>query len=310
MIIPPLPLNLRQLQRYRLAARRKQRPDLMGGHRVRRKGQSLEFREYSHYNLGDDIRHVDWRASSRYGMKEDLLVRTFAAEEQMSIVISVDTRETMYLPDSFPKSHVAAWLAEAIASVALQGGDRVILHQLFGKAAPVSLRGQHARPRVRKTLNAMFQEPASESVQLKSLQALMPPTAVWIILSDLYFAEEAAIRRLARGLVSAHDGLRWIMLVDLDSWPLEQAQLGLGARRIEGPGMDLDEPLYDIDEDGLNQVAGEIQSHKDHFRNLARAKRYDALHWSWPRTSDDPSSWFRERFLHDPILQRLFMRDR
>lgn len=309
-VLPPLPLSLRQLQRYRLEARRKQRPDLLGGHQVRRKGQSLQFREYGHYHPGDDIRHVDWRASSRYGLKDDLLVRTFAAEEQLTLVISIDTRETMFLPETLPKAWIASWLTEAISNIALQGGDRVILHQLFGKAMPISLRGQAARTKARKTLMSMLNEPVDETLNLKYLHSLMPPTAVWIVLSDLYFADASSHQGLARALVQAHDGMRWLMVIDLDSWPLERAQLGLGARRIEGPGMALNDPLFEIDEAGLNQVSEQIAAHKAAFRNLAHARSYDTLHWAWPETLSDGQLWFRQRFLKEPLLARLFMRDR
>lgn len=312
MELPPLPLKQGLLERYRLASRRKLRPDLLGGHLVRRKGQSLEFREYEHYMPGDDIRHVDWRASARYGMPEDLLVRSFVAEEQFTLVLSVDTRETMYLPDDLPKLHTAAWLAEAIGSVALKEGDRVILHRLFGKGSggATSLRGANNRARLRTLLNDMCTSPADEHTNLKVLQKWMPPTAVWVILTDLYFHTPEAAKTLANRIARAHDGMRWVILVDLDSWPAERYRLGVGARRLEGPGLDIQEPVYEIDEQALQAVEQRIRDHKRHFMEQAHASRCDLDVWHWPATEEiDTESFFKRRFLGDPILQRLFMRD-
>ena len=97
---PLLPYAARRLlQRYRLEARQALAPNLTGGQLMRRKGQSMEFREHVVYQIGDDIRFVDWRASARRGQEHDLVARSFVAEEQLKLLISVDTRPTMALPE-------------------------------------------------------------------------------------------------------------------------------------------------------------------------------------------------------------------
>lgn len=312
MVVPPLPLTSAILERYRLAGRRKLRPDLLGGHLMRRKGQSLDFREFEHYRLGDDIRHVDWRASARYGGPSDLLVRSFLADEQFTLVISIDNRATMHLPESLPKVQIAAWVAEAIARIALNEGDRVILHRLFGPGpgSAVSLRGASARAGLRGSLAQICAPCEDEAPNLKLLKPWMPPAAAWLILSDLYFTSERQTKPLARALVDAVDGLRWVMLLDLDSWPAERAQLGLGARRLEGPGLEVEDPQYEIDAEALAKVNGRIQEHKRQFLELARHGRFDHTAWPWPVDDQDAASFFKGRFLDDALLQRLFMRDK
>lgn len=313
MDLPPLPLKNSLLERYRLSGRRKLRPDMLGGHLVRRKGQSLDFREFEHYLPGDDIRHIDWRASARYGQINDLLVRSFVAEEQLTLVISIDTRDTMQLPAVMPKLQIAAWLAEAIARVALSSGDRVILHRLFGppKRSVFSLRGVNARGRIRPALTSLCSELATDDCNVKVLQKWMPPTAVWLILSDLYFQAEYQQRVLARSIVNALDGLRWLILLDLDSWPAERQLLGMGARRVVGPGLQVVDPLYQIDPANLALVENKISHHKRHFLQQSHAARFDQVTWTWPHLPQPvATTYFKEAFLGDACLQRLFMRDK
>lgn len=135
MKLEPLPISRALLESYRLASHRQKRPGLVGGHQMRRKGQSLEFYDYRPYMPGDDIRHVDWRASARHGGTDHLLVRTYVAEEHLTLIISLDTRESMFMPHLMPKAQITAWLAEAISWITLRSADRIILHRLFGKPA-------------------------------------------------------------------------------------------------------------------------------------------------------------------------------
>lgn len=319
-----LPLSSALLERYRIKSRQQHRPSLMGGHLMRRKGQSLEFREYVPYMPGDDIRHVDWRASARSGTGEDLLVRRFVAEEHLTLVISIDTRDTMALPERCSKIQLAMWLAEAIAWVTLRSDDRVVLHRLFGqdRNSLVELRGSGGLGRIRSTLrrfspsyqNAENPVDPVNTANLSILRPYLPPTAVWVILTDFYF-EQAHAQNLARQIASAQDGLRWVILVDLDSWPYEKAILGEGARRIDGPGLNIEQREFEITAENLKQVEHEIDAHKRDFLDRIPRTGYDLNLWKWPKEVDTTLSderfqrFFKDRFLADSILQRLFMKE-
>ena len=125
-----LPIPSSQLDRYRLRLRQRDRGTVAGAHLIRQRGQSLEFREFRPYLPGDDIRHVDWRASARHHRRGELVVRTFEHEVQTRVVISIDTRATMRLPDVASKLQLARWFAEAMAYIAGRSGDSVALHAL------------------------------------------------------------------------------------------------------------------------------------------------------------------------------------
>ena len=146
-----LPVSSSQLDRYRLRLRQRDRGTVAGAHLIRQRGQSLEFREFRPYLPGDDIRHVDWRASARHHRRDELVVRTFEHEVQTRVVVSIDTRATMRLPEVASKLQLALWFAEAMAYIAGRSGDSVALHALEGGQV-VELGSSADRWRIRRAL--------------------------------------------------------------------------------------------------------------------------------------------------------------
>jgi len=313
MQLEPLPISLARLERYRIAARYQKRPGLVGGHQMRRKGQSLEFYDYRPFIPGDDIRHVDWRASARHGSAEDLLLRTYTAEEQLTLIISLDLRETMKMPGIMPKTLIAAWLSEALAWIAIRSGERVILHRLFGKSSAglQEIRGTGNTGEIRKVLNRFYTyKDKQDNLNLGILERYLKPAVVWIIISDFYFPMERAGKRLSNRIAEAQAGMRWIILVDTDSWPYEKHYLGQGPRKIQGPGLPAPEQPLDIESETLLQVENRIQEHKRQFQARIDRSGSDLSNWKWPGSETlNPGVFFEEQFGGDRVLKRLFMRD-
>ena len=317
----PCPLSSSLLQRYRYRAGHQSCPAMAGGHLMRRKGAGMEFHEYTAYMPGDDIRRVDWEASARSGKDDAWLVRRFVAEEQTTLLISVDLRSSMCMPRDMSKGLVALWLAEALALVGLQGGDRVALHQLFDQAhkgttrvqAPLLLQSPD-RHRLHACLRRMSEyDGATDRFNALPLQTYLPPASIWVVITDLYFDWNREVERMARTMCEAQTGLRWLVLVDLDTWSCERVHLGNGERRLEGPSgqnLDVDEPerLYLIDETQLDGVAATIDRHKRRFHGMTARSGRDLTRWVWPDETADPEAFFRDQFLNDVLLHRIFMR--
>ncbi len=320
MQLKPLPVSRAVLESYRINSRYQNRPGLIGGHQMRRKGQSLEFYDYRPYVPGDDIRHVDWRASARHGSDKDLLVRTFVAEEQLTLIISLDTRDSMELPSTMPKALIAAWLAEAVAWIGLRSDDRVILHRLFGSAGSSidELYGSGGLAAISPVLKRFFSYKGSKnSANLNVLENYLKPAVVWLIISDFYFdmSLEADTstggRKLARRIAEAQDGMRWIIFIDTDSWPYEKLFLGEGARKIEGPGLSIPDHPLEIDMQTLSKVEDRMKEHKQYFRDQVSRGGFDFICWKWPEQEQpDAHRFFEEHFGKEKVLQRLFMREK
>lgn len=94
---------------------------LLGHRSGSRKGSGLDFAELNHYQQGDDIRHVDWKLSSR---KQSPYVRHYQEEKEQRFELLVDQSASMLfgsLADS--KAATAAKLAAQIGWQAIHQGD-------------------------------------------------------------------------------------------------------------------------------------------------------------------------------------------
>lgn len=114
--------DLQNLRDHGLRARR----DLLaahGGRRTRLAGRDGDFERLREFVSGDDLRHVDWKATARAGRP---MVRVFQAERAQNIVILVDgTRLMGGRSGAVAKIDHAIDAALALSWVAIQHGDRV-----------------------------------------------------------------------------------------------------------------------------------------------------------------------------------------
>lgn len=288
------------------------RPGMLGGHLMRRKGQSMEFRDYEYYQRGDDIRHVDWRASARYGRPEDLLIKNFVAEEQLNIFVSLDNRASMRLPERVSKMQYALWIAEALGIMTAPFGDHVMLHRLFGKNDSGLVQLGRGAPTLTDGHRALLSEENDHvgEVNLRPLKKYLPPTAIWIIISDYYFEEDHNSRMLADAINRAQDGLRWIILIDIDSWPHEKAALGEGSRKVDGPGLGVLKAEYDLDGHVYAELDKTITSHKERFFDGINNGTFDRTTWAWPEEPEfSHEDYFSRQFQDEKLINRIFMRD-
>lgn len=96
---------------------------LAGNHASRLRGRGLNFDELRRYQPGDDLRHLDWRASLRTGKP---VVRTFTEERDRPTLILVDQRMSMFFGSQRScKSATAAELGALAAWMVFNAGDRV-----------------------------------------------------------------------------------------------------------------------------------------------------------------------------------------
>ena len=116
------PEVLGALERLQLSTRRRLAGNLVGGHRSRRYGSSLDFADFREYQPGDDFRRIDYVTLARL---DQLLVRLYDAEDDLTLRIIVDTSASMAIDNKLQR---ACELAGALGFVALTRRDRVELH--------------------------------------------------------------------------------------------------------------------------------------------------------------------------------------
>ncbi|HET7566274.1 MAG TPA: DUF58 domain-containing protein [Gemmatimonadaceae bacterium] len=90
---------------------------------IRRRGEGMSFTNLREYVVGDDPRHIDWKATAR---RHQLITREFAVEQGQTVMIAVDAGRMMtQLAGDLPRFEYALSSALVLADVALHSGDQV-----------------------------------------------------------------------------------------------------------------------------------------------------------------------------------------
>ncbi|MBI4610029.1 MAG: DUF58 domain-containing protein [Candidatus Rokubacteria bacterium] len=89
------------------------------------RGAGLEFEKITRYDLGEDPRWINWKATARTGAMR-VLKNTLIEERQLQVFLVVDLSGSMdFGTERAPKRRVAAEIAAALAHVAWRMGDSV-----------------------------------------------------------------------------------------------------------------------------------------------------------------------------------------
>jgi len=125
---------------------------LRGRHASRLRGRGLNFEELRGYQPGDDLRHVDWRASARRGEAQ---VRVYTEERDRSTWLLVNLAQSMFFGSEFvTKAVCAAEFAALAAWRSLAAGDRVGA-MLFDEQQLQVFRPLRTRAQVMRILDAI-----------------------------------------------------------------------------------------------------------------------------------------------------------
>lgn len=90
-----------------------------------KRGRGLEFADTRPYSVGDDFRHIDWKAYRRLGR---LLLRLFDEEQDLPIYLFIDASQSMAPPgQGEEKFEQALRIAAALCYIGLAHLDRVTI---------------------------------------------------------------------------------------------------------------------------------------------------------------------------------------
>ncbi len=315
-------ITVAELERLRLSLRRNLPSQGLGAHLHRRMGQSLEFREFRDYSFGDDVRKVDWLASTRRGRPEDLVVRSFEAEEQRTLLVLLDCRPAMALPEGAEKLRVGLWILQCLVHIALAEGDRVFVGTVFDHPdqPPMPITGRAGLARLRRRAAQLLGRELGEDAwsavpqaTTAAAQAVLRPAAAVALISDMLFDDPQG--QLARFSRKAQQSYRSLHIIEIDSWPMERAMLAAGPFKLaamEGTSTDTD--LRETDTNILKETDKNITRHQ---LALRQALAGPALVWPEPPfrypicTALPPDrfiSWFRQKLPAAPFLGGLLSR--
>lgn len=172
---------------------------IQGERRSKRRGQSVEFADFRPYVPGDDLRFVDWNI---YGRLDRLFLKIFLEEEDLSLVVAVDTSASMHWGDP-GKFDFARRLAMALGYIGLVNHNRVSLVG-YGGDQPMrrlsNLRGRRRTHEMGKWLLDL--EPGGEADfddAMRSIALSRQGRGVMVVLSDFLYKDgfEKGLRYVA-----------------------------------------------------------------------------------------------------------------
>src|SRR4030042_1311716 len=194
------PKFMARLDALDLLSRKILQGKMQGERRAKRRGQSVEFADHRPYVVGDDLRFVDWNI---YGRLEQLFLKLFLEEQDLTIHIAVDASASMSLGKPTKELFVRK-LAAALGYVSLVNNNRVTI-SLFADG----LKGQLANMRGRNYLHQMAEcllstdseGPSDFDAVCRQLAAGRIGSGVMIVLSDFLLKEgyDSGLRRLIGG---------------------------------------------------------------------------------------------------------------
>jgi uncharacterized protein (DUF58 family) len=186
---------------------------LAGRHASRLRGRGLSFRELRHYQQGDDIRTIDWKATARL---RSPYVRTYDEERERPVLFVVDQRVPMFFGSRRAMKSVVAAEATALGAWrTLDAGDRVG-GVVFNESEIVFVRPHRSQSRVLHLLQEVVRlnhrlavdEPPVGNVTINDVLERVLQCAkhdhLVVLVSDLDGANERT-RELATRLAAHND---------------------------------------------------------------------------------------------------------
>lgn len=121
--------------------------------RTRKIGQSSEFEQIKDYVTGDDLRHVNWKASAK---KQHLMVNHYQEEKAQNVYLLIDKGRTMKMPfDGMSLLDYSINAALMLANISIKRQDKAGLWT-FEKKSDVFLKADNKMLQVRKIVDALY----------------------------------------------------------------------------------------------------------------------------------------------------------
>ncbi len=187
------------------------------------KGRGVEFEEVRLYQIGDDVRSIDWNVSARYGHP---FVKVFREERELTVMLMVDMSGSHGFGTAGQlKRDLVAELAATLAFSAIRNNDKVglnIFTDRVEKTVPARKGTRHVLRVVRELL---VHQPAGRrtdlAAALEHLNRAVRRRAVVFILSDFQATGYEQPMRVAK---RRHD---LIPIVITDPREMELPDVGL-----------------------------------------------------------------------------------
>jgi len=113
----------KKIQRFHFTTRRMANDLFAGQYESAYKGRGMEFAEVREYQIGDDIRTIDWNVSARFGHP---FVKVFHEERELTVILLLDLSGShLFGTRGRFKRELLAEVAGMLAFLAIRTNDKV-----------------------------------------------------------------------------------------------------------------------------------------------------------------------------------------
>ena len=114
---------LKKVRQIQIRTSRTVNDILAGQYHSAFRGRGMEFEEVTPYQIGDDVRLIDWNVSARYGQP---FIKKYREERELTVMLVVDVSPSGFFGSGRQfKLDVAAELGAVLAFSAIRSNDKV-----------------------------------------------------------------------------------------------------------------------------------------------------------------------------------------
>ena len=242
---------LQKIKQIEIHTRRLLSGTMIGDYSSAQKGTGLEFDQIRDYQMGDDVRFIDWNASAR---NNKLLVKQYIEERNRTIMLLVDVSgSTSYGSTPLLKSQVITEVASILALVSDYGKDHIGA-LLFADEVEKVIPPARGRKHVHLLMEHLLTQQSSGATSIKSaLERLVSghkQDSVVFIISDFF---DSGYEKLLKIAARKHDVIAVRCLDPREkSFPLK------GFLAVKDPETDLEAEI----EIGASDVEAFLKEHR------------------------------------------------
>ncbi len=261
------PEILRQVKRIELRTRGLVNSRFVGEYHSVFKGQGMEFSEVREYQIGDEVRTIDWNVSARM---RRLFVKRYVEERELTVLLIVDcSGSSRFGTGEKDKQSMAAELAAVLALTATRNNDRVgliLCSDQIEHVVPPRKGRRHALRLVRDVLAwPTTSRGTNLALALDYASRVLTHHALVFVISDFV---TAPIDKPLKMLSQRHD----LVAVVLDD-PGERALPDLGVARLVDPEtggfLEIDTSSASVRARYAREISDERSSRQQLLRRLA-----------------------------------------
>lgn len=191
---------IRKIRRIQIRTSHVVKDVLSGQYHSVFKGRGMEFEEVRHYQIGDDVRTIDWNVSARYG---EPFVKVFREERELTVILVVDMSASQeFGTQSQLKRELLAEVCATLAFSAIRNNDKVGLIGFTDRIEKVVPSRKGLRHVLRVIRELLYHQPAGTgtniALALDHLNRAVKRKAVVFLASDFQAPDYEQPMRVAR----------------------------------------------------------------------------------------------------------------